>query len=172
MAAEVRGWILEMGTKRDLLPTTQMAKATSTPEARASEVLEKYLVAVRVNHVRHSTLSSCGPLAFLQGTVLGGHSVEKEVQDDSTKIMIMGPPRSKPPHSDIARALHLQGGDLVGIHGGLTWDLELGAYLGEANLPDGDPPTSQGEPPGSDDRNNGKERWLVAMEWDLIQVPE
>lgn len=172
MAAEVRGWILEMGTKRDLLPTTQMAKATFTPEARASEVLENYLVAVRVNHVRHSTLSSCGPLAFLQGTVLGGHSVEKGVQDDSTKIMIMGPPRSKPPHSDITRALHLQGGDHVGIHGGLTWDLELGAYLGEANLPDGDPPTSQGEPPGSDDRNNGKERWLVAMEWDLIQVSE
>ncbi|KAJ6027343.1 hypothetical protein N7499_000898 [Penicillium canescens] len=172
MAAEVRGWILEMGTKRDSLPKPQMAKVPSTPEARALEVLEKYHVAVRVNHARHSTLSSCGPLAFLQGTVLGGHSVQGEVQDDSTKIMIMGHPRSKPPHSDIFRALHLQAGDLVGIHSGLTWDLELRAHLGEANLPDGDLPTSQGELHGSDDRNNEKERWLVAMEWDLIQVPE
>jgi hypothetical protein len=172
MAAEVRSWILEMGAKRDSLPKPQITKPNSSQEVSASELWEKYLRVVRINHVRHATLSSCGPLAFLQATVLGGHSVQGEVQDESTKIMIMGPPRSKPPHSDLARALNLQGGDVVGIHSGLTWDLELGISLEEANIPDGAPLTSQDEPSGSDEPSKGKERWLVAMEWDLIELLE
>ncbi|KAJ5306114.1 hypothetical protein N7508_005129 [Penicillium antarcticum] len=172
MAAEVRSWILEMGMTRDSLPKPQIIKTPSTHDINYATVLEKYLVAVRVSHARHSALSSCGPFAFLQAALLGGYSVQEEAQDESTKIMIMGPPRSKPPQFDISRALHLQEGDLVGIYSGLTWDLELGAYLRDAKLSDGPSPASQGEPPGSNGGNNAKERWLVAMEWELIQISE
>ncbi|KAJ5753901.1 uncharacterized protein N7511_008054 [Penicillium nucicola] len=172
MAAEVRSWVLEMGTKRDSLPYPQTPKAPSAQEIGASGVLEKYSVAVRVDDAGHSTLNSCGPLAFLQATVLAGHSLQGEAQDESIRIMLMGPPRSKPPHSDIARALRLQEGDLVGIHSGLNWYLELGSSLENAQLPDLAASTSQNEPTASESCDVAKERWLVVMEWDLVQISE
>ena len=174
MAAEARGWILEMGTKRDQLPKTPLSQASDSLEK-----LNAYLLTARVIHVSQSALSGCGPLAFLQAELFTGNHVQRRNPDSVLNIMVMGPSRSKsvvrqyPSRSDAITTSQLRKGDLVGIHRGLNWSLELGNYSYERRPPcqvsgyvsECGPSENGGSP-------ETKEGWLIAMEWDLIEAAE
>jgi hypothetical protein len=178
MAAEVRGWILEMGTKRDQLPKPHLTRAPDSQAADVSlERLNTYLLTARVIHVNQSALSGCGSFAFLHAEVLSGNHVQAKNPDSTLNIMIMGPPRSKtavrhiPPYSDGTITPHLRKGDVVGIHRGLNWALELGNHFFEhgkhaqasGRVSECGPPENGGPP-------EVKEGWLIAMEWDIVET--
>ncbi|KAK4870012.1 hypothetical protein LT330_005736 [Penicillium expansum] len=180
MAAEVRGWILEMGTKRDQLPKTPLVEAPDSRVADASlEKLNVYLLTARVIHASQSALSGCGSFAFVQAEVLTGNHVQGRNPDTALNIMIMGPSRSKsavrpiPSHSDATLTPHLRKGDLVGIHKGLNWSLELGDPFFEHRTPGqiSDQVLNCG-PPENGGHPETKESWLIAMEWDLVEAAE
>ncbi|CDM32081.1 hypothetical protein DTO013E5_3690 [Penicillium roqueforti] len=174
MAAEARGWILEMGTKRDQLPKPPLGQASDSPEKPNA-----YLLTARVIHVSQSSMSGCGSLAFLQAELLTGNHIQGRNPDSVLNIMIMGTSRSKsvvrqnPSRSDAITTPQLRKGDLVGIHKGLNWSLELGNDSYERRSP-GQVSGYVSERGPSD--NGGsletKEGWLIAMEWDLIGAAE
>ncbi|KGO77407.1 hypothetical protein PITC_047800 [Penicillium italicum] len=180
MAAEVRGWILEMGTKRDQLQKPPLVHAPDSRVADSSlEKLNVYLLTARVIHASQSALSGCGSLAFLQAEVLTGNHVQGINPNPALNIMIMGPSRSQsavrtiPSHSDATTTPHLRKGDLVGIHRGLNWSLELGNPFCQ--------PQTAGQVSGNvlecGPFENGrhpetKEKWLIAMEWDLVEAAQ
>ncbi|KAJ5520299.1 hypothetical protein N7463_000752 [Penicillium fimorum] len=178
MAAEVRGWILEMGTKRDQLPKPPVAQAPESQTAVASlEKLKMYLLTARVINASQSTLSGCGSLAFLQAEVLSGNHVQGKNPSATLNIMAMGPSRIKsaarqiPSDSDAAIECHLRKGDVVGIYRGLNWSLELGNHSSE-NRTAGQLPghMSESGPSENGGYSETKEGWLIAMEWDLIEA--
>lgn len=156
MAAEVRSWILEMGSKHEGIAKNRPPEATSASS--------KYLVTARVIHVSQGTLSSSGPVTLIQAEIMKP-SEEVEQEHDFLNIMAMGLPRfqlrtSDGSHTGQSNISSVQTGDLVGIHRGLTWEMELHdrEALGVTNslaLESGPP-------------NDASQRWLVAMEWDLL----
>lgn len=170
MAAEVRSWILEVGSKREQAVSTRPEAGTGAN----SEDLSRYLVGARVVRARQTVLSSSGALAFVQAEPVS-YSTDGECETKLLNVMAMGVPRSKtdscqlPTHISGAQTVPIRAGDLVGIHRGLAWEVELersqersqgiGAAHGLRSIPSG-----QG------DQEKGKQRWLVAMEWDLIQT--
>ncbi|CAG8327387.1 unnamed protein product [Penicillium nalgiovense] len=178
MAADVRGWILEMGTKRDQLPKPSLAQAPDSQAADVSlERLNTYLLTARVIDVSQSALSGCGSLAFIQAEVLCGNHVQAKRPDSTLNIMVMGSPRSKsavrhiPSHSDGTMIPHLRKGDVVGIHRGLNWALELGNQFCEHRKP----AQASGRVSECGSSQNGghpeaKEGWLIAMEWDIVET--
>lgn len=164
MAAEVRSWILEVGSKREhVVPQKLNADA-----ARISEDLSGYLVAARVVRARQTVLSSSGALAFVQAEPVS-RPTNEESETKILNVIAMGPSRSKPDtcqfptHTNGARTASIRVGDLVGIHRGLAWEVELGQFQGFSRAHG-----LQSLPSGQDDHENRKQRWLVAMEWDLI----
>ncbi|KAJ5372431.1 hypothetical protein N7517_004437 [Penicillium concentricum] len=178
MAAEVRGWILEMGTKRDQFPKPPVAQASDSQVADASlEKLQRYLLTARVINVSQSALSACGSIAFLQAEVLSGNHVEGKNPSVRLNIMVMGPSRSKstvrqiPSDSDATMKSHLQKGDVVGIYRGLNWSLEIGNHLCENRTPGQvSEQISECGPSENGGHTGTKEGWLIAMEWDLIET--
>ncbi|KAJ5192662.1 hypothetical protein N7449_008804 [Penicillium cf. viridicatum] len=180
MAAEVRGWILEMGTKRDQLLNPPLAQAPNSQAPDASlEKLNAYLLTVRAIHVSQSALSGCGALAFLQAEMLTGNHVQGRNPNAALNIMIMGPSRSKsavrpiPSHSGATVIPQLRKGDLVGIHRGLNWNLELGNPFCEHGIPsEVADDVSECGPSENGGHPQIKEGWLIAMEWDLIEPAE
>lgn len=161
MAADVRSWILETGSKREQALHSRLLNTDS--EAGSSGALSRYLVAVRVVSVSHAMLSSSGPLAFITAETVNV-SREKEEDCKSLNILALGPPKSKPRSSSRSIPGQIQQGDLLGFHRGLAWDIDLhdpqispaGAELETAY--------SQVDIPAKD-----RKRWLVAMEWDLVE---
>ncbi|KAJ5668222.1 uncharacterized protein N7477_006792 [Penicillium maclennaniae] len=156
MAAEVRSWILEMGSKHEGIA---QSKHSETKNASS-----KYLVTARVVHVSPGTLSSSGPLTLIRAEIIEA-SEETEQERKFLNIMAMGSPRSQLCTSDGSHTGHfhissVQEGDLVGIYRGLTWEMELhdGQALGATKdlALDGD------------SLNDINQRWLVVMKWDLL----
>ncbi|KAE8152225.1 hypothetical protein BDV25DRAFT_73449 [Aspergillus avenaceus] len=147
MAAEVRSWILEMGSKRD-----QMDLATEgVPD------LQKYFLVVRVVEARQSSLANSGPLAFVRGRPVSSLDDENiESQLETRNVMLMGPPRARQTTPGLGP------GNLVGVHRGLVWEVDLDQT--ENTVPE----------VGPEDTGSGKEsiqmpgKWLVGMEWELI----
>ncbi|KAJ5816588.1 hypothetical protein N7447_008821 [Penicillium robsamsonii] len=178
MAAEVRGWILEMGTKRDQFPKAPVAQAPNSQTADASlERLKMYFLTARVINVSQSALSGCGSLVFLQAEVLSGDHVQGKNPNATLNIMVMGPSRSKsavrqsPSDSDAAIESHLRKGDVVGIYRGLNWSLELGNHLCESRTTGRvSGHMSESGPFENDEHSETKEDWLIAMEWDLVET--
>ncbi|KAF3390470.1 hypothetical protein F1880_009061 [Penicillium rolfsii] len=163
MAAEVRSWILEMGSQREQVSLNQ---AIGTRER--SKDLSRYLMAARVLQVRPTVLSSSGALSFVRAEKVNLTQSEDE-QKEVINIMIMGPSRSRPrSHEPSSRTNALltgfiHEGDSVGIHRGLAWHVtfdEHPALVAGKRL--------QKEPP-QDGENPQREQWLVAMEWDLVE---
>lgn len=167
MAAEVRSWILEMGSKRDAIsaPTLQPSQARD---------MRRYLLAARVIHANQTVLSSSGPLAFIQAEKIVDGSQSERDEREIIHIMTMGLPRSKPPsrgidqRAETAQAV-IQTGDLLGIHKGLAWNLELHGFQQLSSLP------YPVEMPGSLSLESGasssfKKEWLIAMEWDILEA--
>ncbi|KAJ5118845.1 hypothetical protein N7526_010482 [Penicillium atrosanguineum] len=156
MAAEVRSWILEMGSKHEGIGQSRSSEATSASS--------KYLVTARVVHVNQGTLSNSGPLTLIQAENMKP-SKELEQEGEFFNIMAMGLPRSRPhtsdgSHTDQSHVSSVQTGDLVGIHRGLTWEMELHDLhaLG----------VTKGLAFESGPTYDANQRWLVAMEWDLL----
>ncbi|KAJ5124376.1 uncharacterized protein N7515_008201 [Penicillium bovifimosum] len=169
MAAEVRGWVLEMGAKHEQVPRPLLPQGPETKVAGASlERLAKYFLAARVVQVSQSALSGCGCVAFLRAEVVTGNSVQGQDSDPAVNIMIMGPSRA-----DSAVTPQIRRGDLVGIYRGLNWSLELGTDYGEPVIPGriyGD--ASRCDPTEQGGHGETKEVWLVAMEWDLVETAD
>lgn len=155
MAAEVRSWILETGSKRVHAPPQSISTTiidgfiTSTSQ---------YLVVARVVKARHGGFSSSGPLTFIEAHKL--IDSPGRVDPDGVQFILMGLPRSSISQSTRQSLARVQAGDLIGIRRGLAWDVDLCASLSmEKELID-DPKRKNKDPPEG--------RWLVAMEWDLI----
>jgi hypothetical protein len=164
MAAEVRSWILEMGSKHEHLSAMNQTVATA---GHGSTDLGRYLVAARVLQVRSAVLSSAGALSFVRAEKVAIAGAE----DDGNKflnILTMGPSRSKPQSRGPSqtrgpRSGYIHEGDLLGIHRGLAWNVTLRECqaLDAANeiqtevLQDGEPRKA--------------EQWLIAMDWDLVE---
>lgn len=137
----MRSWILEMGTKREQ-PTT-----TLDPN---------YLLKVRAEKARQGGLGTSGPVAFVVGNCVSSGGRRDIVSEDSQNFLLFGPPCSKPEGLSAEGVPELKAGNLVGVHRGLVWEIEL------------DNVDSQ-EPGSTDDSSAEMEKWLVCMEWDLIE---
>jgi hypothetical protein len=168
MAAEVRSWILEMGSKRDAILNPAL-------QPNQNRDIKRYLLAVRVIHANQAVLSSSGPLAFIQAEKIVDGSQSEGGGGEIIHIMTMGLPRSKPPsretdsRSDTVQAVTIQTGDLLGIHQGLAWNLELHGFQQLSSL------SCPVEVPGSLSLEDGegsssKKEWLIAMEWDILEA--
>lgn len=143
MAADVRSWILEMGSKREnVVPSRVNTGDTESPYAN----LRRYLVAARILDVDQTVLNSSGALAFIRAEPVSRPPAVGQ-NSEVMNIVAMGPPRSKPDSRQIStrfggiQTIPFHVGDLVGIHRSLAWEVEL----------------------------RQEQRWLVAMEWDLTQ---
>ncbi|KAE8356593.1 hypothetical protein BDV28DRAFT_95311 [Aspergillus coremiiformis] len=166
MAAEVRSWILEMGTKRE---QAQMNRGSSGPD------LQKYFIAVRITDVRQSALASSGPLAFVRGrsvTALDDDNHDTGFPDDpeTKNLLLLGPPRafpaeSKSQDSDAGHVPGLAGGDVVGVYRGLVWELDLADRVSEHDVEG----TEIG-PDSAGPENSVTRKWLVGVEWDLVST--
>ncbi|KAJ5998842.1 hypothetical protein N7451_006652 [Penicillium sp. IBT 35674x] len=161
MAADVRSWILETGSKREQALQSRLLNSDS--EASSSGALSRYLVAVRVVSVSHAMLSSSGPLAFITAETINV-SAEKEDNSNVLNILALGPPKSKPRSSSRSIPGQIQPGDLLGFHRGLAWDIDLHHSQNSQAAAELDTAYSQVDVPEKD-----RKRWLVAMEWDLVE---
>lgn len=127
-----------------------------------------YLLTARIKGARQTALASSGPLAFVQAQVIS-HPTPKyeetgnEIDYDSRNILLMGTPRS---HSE---PLELKPDSGIWVYRGLVWEIELKeddmddlmrGDSSQAGLTDYQPSTT---------KTADHERWLVAMEWDLLQ---
>jgi hypothetical protein len=151
MAAEVRSWVLEMGAKREQQQQRWVPDSSvSGADARG------YFLLGRIRKVRQDVLGSSGPVAFVEVLCDGdasaaGPETESDCRARLINILLFGMPR--PQSGQVAGNNGIPGlrpDDLVGVHKGLVWEIEL----------DDARPGSSGF---------DKEKWLVCMEWDLIQ---
>lgn len=160
MAAEVRSWILEMGSKREAIPNPIL----QPDQAR------QYMLTARVLCANQTTFGSSGPLSFIQAESTEGRASTRE-GPEIMHIMVMGQPRTKPSSwriDDNRQFVVIQTGDLLGIHHGFAWNLEFHANQppGSHSVPD---EVLQTLPPASDFSSASKKDWLVAMEWDILE---
>ncbi|PTU25195.1 hypothetical protein P175DRAFT_0498309 [Aspergillus ochraceoroseus IBT 24754] len=181
MAAEVRSWILEMGTKREQPP---MSADTRTRSEHGLFNMQRYTLVLRINNVRQSALGSCGPIAFVQGhpvTSLDDTDANTgRSSDDSTErrnLLLLGAPRPRADkrlqfRSASPRVPDLKHGDLVGVCWGLVWELN------SDNQQSGEQSTNMGSGVNYDQvlrsesaRSPHLGKWLVGMEWELIPSP-
>lgn len=166
MAAEVRSWILEMGSKHEPLNALNQAAGTA---GDGSTDLGRYLVAARVLQVRPAVLSSSGALSFVRAEKVACLPTEDEEEKEFVNILIMGPSRSRPQLHGSSSGAHgprsgyIQEGDLLGIHRGLAWNVTLEGYQALATANEFQTRAPQdGEP-------SKAEQWLIGMEWDLVE---
>jgi hypothetical protein len=164
MAAEVRSWILEMGTKRE--QQKQAARDARAGNDSSSVDMRRYSLVICLTSIRQSALGSCGPLAFIQGQEVLSLGQEEsadcgEPPRRPRNVLLLGAPRSRPGElrtSASARVPSLQAGDLVGIYGGLVW--EIGVESSTTLSPE------QGQVLWREAPALG--RWLVGMEWEVV----
>jgi hypothetical protein len=153
MAAEVRSWVLEMGAKRE-----QQQQQRRVPDSSVSGADARgYFLLGRIWKVRQDVLGGSGPVAFVEvlcdgdASAAAGPETESDSRARLINILLFGMPR--PQSGQVAANNGIPGlrpDGLIGVHKGLVWEIELD---------DARPGSS-----GSD-----KEKWLVCMEWDLIQ---
>ncbi|PYH49009.1 uncharacterized protein BP01DRAFT_118378 [Aspergillus saccharolyticus JOP 1030-1] len=162
MAAEVRSWILETGTRHEQHLQTGL---TGRLGADASEQSSRNSsVVVRIDNVHQSSFPSCGPLAFVCGheiVALDEDDAGTESDSQSRKLLLIGAPRSQSEavmqlrRSDVSPP-ELCPGNAIGIRRGLTWDIDLG----ECDIG----METEEELPAL--RAAGK--WTVVLEWELV----
>lgn len=177
MAAEVRSWILEAGMKREGFNGGHTS--SSVPETGTNHP-DRYSVTVRVEKASRDILNSSGPLTFVEGRPVNvtwpraqaqaqtqGQECESDLEPEFRKILLLGPPRSSKSVDGRTspQAPGLGEDSLVGIHRGLVWEVELKldghGHPGESGV--------EREGGTSCTRATATEKWLVAMEWDLLQ---
>lgn len=163
MADEVRRWVLEMGAKREHhhFPHQQQQQQRQrlVEDSSFSGIDTRgYLLVGRVQKVRRDVVGSSGPVTFVLV-----EECERNSGDDQTgevrslrNILLFGMPRSKPERSSTGNDVpDLQQGRLVGVHKGLVWEIELDKRSSETK--------------SSHESHGDPEKWLVCMEWDIIQ---
>ncbi|KAJ5614489.1 hypothetical protein N7528_008143 [Penicillium herquei] len=155
MAAEVRRWVLEMGSKREQMKH----KPGFDSNDKGSAHFDQYLVAARVVSVTQAAFSSSGPLAFIRAE----RGSDSEGETSVLPILAMGLPRRKPSSCSRSTPFQIKVGDLLGFHRGLAWDIDLEGPEASAYLDLGEQEAILSE------IDNKQERWLVAMEWDLVE---
>ncbi|RAH78507.1 hypothetical protein BO86DRAFT_368605 [Aspergillus japonicus CBS 114.51] len=167
MAAEVRSWVLEIGTRHEQQRQTSVARRTGadTPgqDPRYSPTV------VRIESVHQSSLPSCGPLAFVCGheTDALGDEARTEAETDSRlrKLLLIGSPRSRSettiqPRRRVASIVpELRPGNAIGICRGLTWDIDLGESDIGVGIRDNHSINTALQASG---------KWTVVLEWELV----
>lgn len=178
LAAEVRSWVLEMGMKRE-----QQQHLHSVPSAHHS----RYLFTARVDSCRNSMLGS-GPMIPIrghlidEGTSQSQTSASERSSSSSRNILLLGTPTSNqrtaqnnnsphPPPSSSRLSTTLKHGAVIGVHRGLTWEIDLdkGFLRGQTDhktLSNSDNHHHVSIPTPGEDKE--MEKWLVAAEWDLL----
>ncbi|CEL02840.1 hypothetical protein ASPCAL04003 [Aspergillus calidoustus] len=99
MAAEVRSWILEIGTKRE--QQKQAARDARAGNDSSSVDMRRYSLVICLTSIRQSALGSCGPLAFIQGQEVLSLGQEEsadcgEPPRRPRNVLLLGAPRSRP----------------------------------------------------------------------------
>ncbi|KAL2816794.1 hypothetical protein BDW59DRAFT_136275 [Aspergillus cavernicola] len=173
MAAEVRSWILEIGTKREQHLQAALHHGNQTEPCSVNH--QRYSFMICINTVRQSALGSCGPLVFIQGQAIvspeygGSESADGGISLESAKnVLLLGAPRLRPGElrTSTTRVPGLQTGDVVGICRGLAW--EVGVDDQGNNMR----PAFEHEHilRRESERSPGLGRWLVGMEWEMISL--
>lgn len=158
MAAEVRSWILETGTKRE------QSDFSGAISAQPSSIdTKKYLATARVIEVRQAVLGSSGPLAFIKAQILQQLVSESDPDNISKNLVLMGLPRN---YQD---SRELKPDHVIGLCRGLAWEIDLDENNaeniqkeGEIGFPD------MGGCSSSNINAINDDHWLVVMEWDLL----
>lgn len=160
MAAEVRSWVLEMGAKREQQIQVNLGRRNEADSYSVNT--NRYSLMLRISNVRQSALSSCGPLAFLQGQAMASPE-DSDIADDVTKnVLLIGSPRLRPGEMRASsRVPGLQAGDVVGILRGLVW--ELGVESDASLIPHHEQIIRR-----ESERSLGLGKWLVGVEWEVI----
>ncbi|KAL2014811.1 hypothetical protein VTN00DRAFT_2336 [Thermoascus crustaceus] len=191
MAAEVRSWVLEMAVKREhqhqrqqLQPQTQ---SDSGPQEEAAQPdLGKYFLTAEIESSRCGTLHGPGSVSLVRGRTVHPGPLTQTFPEREKNILLFGPPTSRPgqdssrPSSSSAttNALELNPNNVIGIHCGLIWEIELSSETTTRCEKDKGPSENQvqeGEnvPSGlasqPHSREEKMEKWLVGMEWDLLR---
>ncbi|KAJ5469654.1 hypothetical protein N7539_009272 [Penicillium diatomitis] len=166
MAAELRSWVLETGTRHDQARPGRRVEMSSD----GSVEISRYLVAARVLEVKPAIIRGSGALSFIRATNLAGSSTsEAEPAKNNLNIVLMGAPRAKSrPGESSPRMNQLseetpRPGDLVGVQKGLSWYITLGedqAQCAPSNVPDS---------MALDHMSPLGEEWLITMQWELIE---
>ncbi|EPS26783.1 hypothetical protein PDE_01722 [Penicillium oxalicum 114-2] len=164
MAAEVRSWILETGSRHEQVGSNQSLDMSS----RQSAELHCFLVAARVLEVRPAVLSGSGALSFIRAEKVAVLSNEDTLNNEYFNIVLMGPPRSKkrvvqPPSRDGESSDTISPGDLLGVQRGLSWYVTLAEYQALYAASGVLDPMAQVRRPTE------SEEWLVSMQWELVQ---
>ncbi|OJJ03509.1 hypothetical protein ASPVEDRAFT_53889 [Aspergillus versicolor CBS 583.65] len=160
MAAEVRSWVLEMGTKRE--QQIQATLGRRNEEDSHSVNTNRYSLMLRISNVRQSALSSCGPLAFLQGQTMASPEDFDPGNNVTKNVLLIGFPRLRAGEMRTSsRVPGLEAGDVVGVLRGLVW--ELGVKSDTNHIPDHEQILRR-----ESERSPGLGKWLVGMEWEVI----
>ncbi|KAL4881082.1 hypothetical protein BJY04DRAFT_189873 [Aspergillus karnatakaensis] len=175
MASEVRGWILEMGTKREQImqstaAATRVSRDAAGAEAETDEAAvnaQRYSFMLTIRNVRQTALGSCGALAFVQGHdspfSRQSESADEDSLPKSRNVLLLGSPRLRPGElrTSSVRPPELKEGDVVGVFKGLVWEVgqedETGPGLDHEQILRRE---SQ--------RGPGLGRWFVGMEWEVV----
>ncbi|KAL4808864.1 hypothetical protein BDV18DRAFT_90904 [Aspergillus unguis] len=172
MAAEVRSWVLEMGSKREQQMRMQM-QATRSAGYLNDKGPSRYSLILRISDVRQSALGSCGPLAFLRG-----HSTDMAFEESLNSdypsedvirnVLLMGAPLLRPGElRTSSRVPGLRTGDVVGVVRGLVWDLDLGDDADSVSL-SGHEREVRTELERHQGLGSSLGAWLVGMEWEIL----
>lgn len=190
MAAEVRSWILEMAVKRENLRQQQQQQHRPQPDSDNQEATQpdtgRYFLTAEVETSRQAPLHGPGSVSFVRARPVRTESSRETSpppREEKKNILLFGSPASQQgvssrASSDAAtNAPELNPNNVIGIHRGLVWEIELGTEpsrreeRGDSSADHG----HEGEDipsacPQQDHAKEGKtEKWLVGMEWDLLR---
>jgi hypothetical protein len=171
MASDVRSWILEMGTKSEQIQKSLNASSREH-QAQVPPDLSQYFLVLRILDVRQSALGSSGPVAYIRGVQVTGPDESEHPTSRSRRVLLLGPPRPASLQSSRARTQipELRTGHLVGVCRSLVWEVGLQQAHLDSNVPSEE--TQENEELvsslGCDTSTKHPEKWLVGMEWELI----
>ncbi|GFF32471.1 hypothetical protein IFM46972_03558 [Aspergillus udagawae] len=171
MASDVRSWILEMGTRSEQMQKSLNACSRDQQNQGPSD-LSQYFFVVRILDVRQSALGSSGPLAYIHGVQVTPPDESERANSQSRRVLLLGPPRPASSQTSRARTQipELRTGQLVGLLRSLFWEVGLEQAHLEGNVPR-EETQENGELVSTLGCNTSTERlekWLVGMEWELI----
>ncbi|GIJ82927.1 hypothetical protein Asppvi_001442 [Aspergillus pseudoviridinutans] len=170
MASEVRSWILETGTKSEQIQKSLNA-CSRDHQTQGTSDLSQYFLVLRILDVRQSALGSSGPLSYVHGVQVTPDESER-ANSQSRRVLLLGPPRPASSQSSRARTQipELRTGHLIGVFRSLVWEVGLEQVHLEGNVPREE--TQENEELvsslGCDRSTDHLEKWLVGMEWELI----
>ncbi|KAF7167954.1 hypothetical protein CNMCM6106_003303 [Aspergillus hiratsukae] len=171
MASTVRSWILETGTKAEQMQKSLNAYSREH-QTQGPLDLSRYFLVLRIIAVRQSALGSSGRVAYIHGVQVTRSDESESSISQSRRVLLLGPPRPASLQSSRAKAQvpELRTGHLVGVYGSLVWEVGLdqvhldGNELREETQESEELVSSL----GGDTSTEHLEKWLVGMEWELI----